>query len=325
VNARFFENFSLSVQEAGDAWRIVASPSLEIGFAADRLVASVQADAALQGAQALHLQVRVSPNHVRWTPWLEVAAWRGPDAPELSDRAAGGDPNGAGKVETDHFAAATGKLFRFAQVRAVISGGVEPRRWAASARTGKWMAPASDATPPAESVRADSAASLPLPLSQHDVPGLEKRACSPTATAWAIRALSGGQGPSAEDVAQLARDARNDLYGNWPRAVFAAGLFGVEGALRFFASLNDALEALKSGAILVCSLRYAEGELPGAPQPHTEGHLVAFYGWDAARDAALCCDPAHSASEPLPHAYPREAFLCAWLGNKGLAYVLKRS
>jgi len=328
VKTASFENIPLveraDAAKPPAAWRVSTSRSLETGFAAAEVVASVQADALPADDEALHLHVRASRNQTRWTPWMELAAWRGANAPELPAPLRPTQRDQLGRVEVDKAILAPSSMARFVQLRTVAHGAIAARGASLSARDqNAWNG---SAVAPTSAFAIDPAAA-PAPFRQHDLdPELGPRICSPCACAWAIRALARGEVDPLR-LAAAAYDAANDVYGNWPRAVFAAGLRafagGVEGSLRFVGSIDEAAELIAGGAILVVSTRWEEGELPGAPQPRSAGNLMARGGTDAERGAAICFDPAQPVGAPFPCAYPLEAFAKAWLGKSAIAYVLR--
>jgi hypothetical protein len=112
------------------------------------------------------------------------------------------------------------------------------------------------------------------------------------------------------------------LLGLWPWNLARAWEAGAAGVVRTFASARDATHVLRAGHPIVASVRYREGELPGAPMPGTKGHLVVLRGLEAA--TVTVNDPAAPTADAVPTAYDRQAFLRAWLADRGVGYVFWR-
>ena len=78
-----------------------------------------------------------------------------------------------------------------------------------------------------------------------------------------------------------------------------------------------------SGIPLVVSIRFARGELTGAPISSTSGHLVVLAGLTAAGDP-IVMDPAAPSDATVRRTYDRAQFERAWIGGSGgTAYVLR--
>lgn len=142
--------------------------------------------------------------------------------------------------------------------------------------------------------------------------------CSPTCVAMLIEYFGGRAAPEA--VAAAARHRDTGLYGVWPANIHAAGAWGLQGYLMHFAKWEAARALLDRGQPLIASIRFEEGQLPGAPIRRTAGHLVVLCGYDG--DYALVNDPAAPDEASVPRRYPLEPFLRAWLGGSGVGYVL---
>ena len=71
---------------------------------------------------------------------------------------------------------------------------------------------------------------------------------------------------------------------------------------------------------LVASIRYAAGELPGAPMLATGGHLVVVTGVDG--EAVLVNDPAAPYHGTVSRRYPLAAFSRAWFRHRGAVYIV---
>ena len=168
---------------------------------------------------------------------------------------------------------------------------------------------------------ADARTVLPQPpaLSQMQGPKpIRRRICSPTALAMALQATNAAVSWPA--VIAACFDRRSQTYGCWPLAIRCAATLGRLGAVEALASWEPALCALDAGAPLVASIRFAAGELPGAPLPRSGGHLVTLHGID--RGQVLANDPAAPDAATVPRRYDVRAFSNAWLRHRGAAYIL---
>jgi hypothetical protein len=163
-----------------------------------------------------------------------------------------------------------------------------------------------------------------------DVPALSQRerdparaddACSPVSVAMVLRRL--GLEPDLEAFVRTSEHPQHErLLGLWPWNLARAWDAGAAGVVRTFASARDAAHVLRAGHPIVASLRYGEGELPGAPMPATKGHLVVLRG--LGDDTVAVNDPAAPTTAAVPTAYDREPFLRAWLADRGVGYVFWR-
>lgn len=166
--------------------------------------------------------------------------------------------------------------------------------------------------------RAAALPAAPPPRSQMTAPeALAPRICSPTCVSMVLD-LWQRRHDWLEVVAEC-HDPASGTYGVWPLALAAAARRGCIGAIELFDDWTQPLTVLDCGIPLVTSIRFAEGELPGAPLPETHGHLVVVY---AAGPAQVdVCDPAAGPGE-VARRYPAEAFSRAWLRHRGAAYIL---
>lgn len=173
----------------------------------------------------------------------------------------------------------------------------------------------------AEPSRPDRAVALPAvppPQSQLAAPqAIAGRICSPTCVSMVLTLWRRPHDWLA--LAEECHDPASGMYGVWPVALAAAARRGSIGAVEVFDGWAEPLAVLERGVPLVTSIRFAAGELPGAPLPETGGHLVVVYG--AGPETVQVCDPAATAGEVLRR-YPAEAFSRAWLRHRGAAYIL---
>ena len=164
----------------------------------------------------------------------------------------------------------------------------------------------------------------PVPLSQMLAnKDLARRICSPTALSMALSV-----NPTEVDWPQSVQqcyDRHSRAYGKWPLAIHYASGVGTLGAVESFSDWGQAISALRAGMPLVCSIRYKEGELGGAPLTKTAGHLLVLYGIDTAAGVVRVMDPAAAATAAGPREYAIDEFTAAWLNYRGGVYVFEPS
>ncbi len=164
-----------------------------------------------------------------------------------------------------------------------------------------------------------------LPALDLDVPTLSQYVASaPDARAWcspASLAMLLAYRDYPVDVPVVARevfDARYAGTGNWAFNVAFAGTLGFRAAVVYLRDLAHAHAFLADDIPLALSLAWHDGDLPGAPLPSSEGHLVVLRGIDANGDA-LVNDPAVAG---VAVTYSRVAFERAWLSHGGIAFAI---
>jgi hypothetical protein len=166
----------------------------------------------------------------------------------------------------------------------------------------------------------DSAAlaSAPPPRSQLTAPeAIAQRICSPTCVSMVLEAWQRPHDWLA--LTAECHDPVTGMFGVWPLALRAPARRGSIGAVEVFTGWQEPLAVLRAGVPLVTSIRFAEGELPGAPLAETSGHLVVVHA--AGPEWVEVCDPAAAAAE-VSRRYPAQAFSEAWLRHRGAAYIL---
>lgn len=122
-------------------------------------------------------------------------------------------------------------------------------------------------------------------------------------------------------VAEVVAGVYDSAYGgtgNWAFDVAYAGANGLLGAAAYLRDARTLAALLAAGLPCAVSLSWQAGELPGAPLPASEGHLVVVCGLTAGGDA-IVNDPAHPQLRAI---YPRAAFERAWLGHGGVALLV---
>jgi peptidase C39-like protein len=165
---------------------------------------------------------------------------------------------------------------------------------------------------------AGTAVSVP-PLSQVvEDPVIAMRICSPTSVAMVL--CYWGRPATAAAVAADVFHADTDQYGIWPAAIRAAAVRGVAGYLLRFPDWTAAAWCLGRGIPIIASIKYAAGELRGAPMEATTGHLVVLTGYE--NGLVLVNDPAAPTADSVPRRYRRDELSRSWLARGGIGYVL---
>jgi len=149
-------------------------------------------------------------------------------------------------------------------------------------------------------------------------PRIASRICSPVSLAMALGA--GATGPELHEVIPLCRDPATGMYGLWPLAVRAASRFGRLAAVELLEDWHLVTASLERGLPVVASIRYGAGQLPGAPQSMSGGHLVVVHGVDS--DGVRVNDPAAPDRGTVQRTYGCAEFAEAWFRNRGAAYIL---
>jgi len=175
-------------------------------------------------------------------------------------------------------------------------------------------------SPSAPSSGATRGASLSVPaISQMAVGGPHAlRICSPTSVAMVLGYW--GRDVPALSLAADVFHAATDRYGVWPAAIAAAARHDVAGYLLRFPDWASAAWCLEHEMPIVASVRFAAGELRGAPLAETSGHLVVLTGYDG--DWVLVNDPAAAGDDTVRRRYLRSELERVWLQRAGMGYVL---
>lgn len=295
-----------------------ASAVARAPFACAELVPSWNARAAPGAAWLVELSV--ADVDERWSPWLVVGAFglEGAALARLRAELPGRTRCALGRVEVDTFVGE--RAFDRARLRLCAAPGaaldasvsLERVAFAFSARG----APAAGAADRGAPVALD----VPFRSQRGLAPPLAPRACSPTALAMAL-AYHGVLRPT-EEVAAALHDPLHDVYGNWSRAVQAAGALGVPGRVERLESWAAVRAQLEAGRPIVASVRALPGELPGAAGGYPDGHLLVVTGLDG-RGGVLVNDPALPDEASGRARVSCDALGRAWLERRrGTAYVL---
>jgi hypothetical protein len=122
-------------------------------------------------------------------------------------------------------------------------------------------------------------------------------------------------------VAETARGVFDRAYngtGNWAFNVAFSGSLGLRAVVAHLRNLDHAQRLIERNLPIAISYSWREGELPGAPLPHSDGHLAVLCGFTRDGDCAIN-DPA---APNVRVVYPRAAIESIWQRNEGVAYVI---
>jgi len=160
----------------------------------------------------------------------------------------------------------------------------------------------------------------PRALSQRQAPQRFRGAiCSPTATTMAIETTT-QHSINWPNFVCMCRDRDTGLYGVWPLNLHAASRLGHLGNVETFSDWQSVEQVLRARLPVVASIRYAAGDLTGAPQAQTGGHLVLVHGLENSN--VLVYDPAAANASQVPVRYTIAQFAKAWLQHRGAAYIV---
>ena len=151
--------------------------------------------------------------------------------------------------------------------------------------------------------------------SQYIVEG-ERGWCSPTALSM-INAYH-GLDYAIETTARAVFDRAYNGTGNWVFNVAFSGSLGLRASVVYLHNLDHAQRLIEAGIPIAISYSWSDGELPGAPLEHSDGHLAVLCGFTANGDCAMN-DPA------APHVrvvYPRAPLERIWQRNNAVAYAV---
>ena len=151
--------------------------------------------------------------------------------------------------------------------------------------------------------------------SQYVIEG-ERGWCSPASLSM-VNAYHGID-RSVEETAQAVLDYAYNGTGNWSFNTAFSGSLGLRACVAYIRNLDQAAQLIERNLPIVISYAWREGELPGAPLPHSGGHLAVLRGFTSSGDCAVN-DPA---APGVAVVYPRRALEAIWQRNDGVAYVI---
>jgi len=144
----------------------------------------------------------------------------------------------------------------------------------------------------------------------------ERGWCSPASLSM-IHAFHGID----RSVAETARNVFDRAYngtGNWTFNTAYSGRLGFRAVVAHLANLDQAQRLIERNLPLAISYSWSDGELPGAPLEHSDGHLAVLCGFTSDGSCAVN-DPA---APNVRVVYPRAALERIWQRNEGVAYVV---
>jgi hypothetical protein len=157
---------------------------------------------------------------------------------------------------------------------------------------------------------------LDVPARSQYVLGEERGWCSPASLSM-IHAYHGID-VTVEATARAVFDRAYNGTGNWAFNVAYSGNLGLRGVVAHLRNLDHAQRIIERNLPIAISYSWNDGELPGAPLPHSDGHLAVLCGFTADGDCAIN-DPA---APNVRVVYPRRAIESIWQRNGGVAYVV---
>lgn len=276
----------------------------------DWLVPWWNADTAGRGSIEIFLQVETAAG---WSAWYSMGQWS-----QAATSRSGGDETA--KVETDTLLLAS-KANRF-KLKVALSAGKGAAGTVIVRRLGVISRDRSATRPTTRSyLLQESSNKVPCRSQMVEAADIRGRICSPTCAAMALQLL--GIGLPTSFVAADCYDFGAKIYGNWPFNVASLWRLGARARLDFFPTMETAAGELFAGRLLIASIRFAEGQLGGAPITKTNGHLVLVTGLRKDESGAffvLVNDPAASGPKEVRRRYNLAEFEKAWTG---VAYVVE--
>jgi hypothetical protein len=145
----------------------------------------------------------------------------------------------------------------------------------------------------------------------------EERGWCSAASLSMVNAYHGIDRP-VEETAFAVIDRAYNGTGNWAFNTAFSGSLGLRAVVAYLQNLDQAAQLIERNVPVIISYSWREGELPGAPLPHSDGHLVVLRGFTENGDCAIN-DPA---APGVSVVYPRRAIEAIWQRNNGVAYVI---
>jgi len=144
----------------------------------------------------------------------------------------------------------------------------------------------------------------------------ERGWCSPASLSM-IHAYHGIDLP-LQETARAVFDRAYNGSGNWVFNAAYSGRLGFRAVVAHLRNLDHAQRLIERNLPLAISYSWGTGELPGAPLPHSDGHLAVLCGFTRGGDCAIN-DPA---APNVRVVYPRAAIERVWQRNDGVACVV---
>ncbi|GHO52632.1 C39 family peptidase [Ktedonobacter robiniae] len=151
--------------------------------------------------------------------------------------------------------------------------------------------------------------------------------CSPTSTSMVMAYWSSILNRpeltlTVPATAQATYDFTYQGTGNWPFNTAHAGAHGLHAFITRMYSMSQVEQWIKVGVPVIISIGFQNGQLPNAPIPSTDGHIIVVRGF-AANGDVITNDPAGASNDRVQITYNRQALQNAWLrSSHGTAYIV---
>ncbi|HEV2737439.1 MAG TPA: C39 family peptidase [Candidatus Elarobacter sp.] len=171
--------------------------------------------------------------------------------------------------------------------------------------------------PDARVAPCESTRSLDVPKLSQYVPAFphERGWCSAASLAMLLRYH--GLDGDVPTVAHAVYDASYAGTGNWAFNAAYAGARGLRGVVAYLRGIDHVAAFVDAGLPVAISVAWNQGELPGAPLEHSDGHVLVVRGVEPSH--VLVNDPAHPA---VGTRYPRTALDLIFREHGGVAYLV---
>ena len=122
------------------------------------------------------------------------------------------------------------------------------------------------------------------------------------------------------DFAGKVHDNGINIYGNWLLNV-AQAHDSSQGKIFYrverLNSFNELYDYLRKEIPVAVSVR----KLKGGATPYSNGHFMVIVGWNRAKNAVICIDPAFKGNRATLKSYRINHFLTAWALSRNLSYI----
>ena len=255
------------------------------------------------------------PDSSRWTKYYTMAVWAsGSDT--ILRHSVDGQADGDGNVVTDTLALAGGPVYTRYQYRltlVTVDPTVSPHVRLVGVMTSNSQRETVGAGTPSNHRAWGTDLSVP-PHSQMLYPNGGEGWCSPTSTAMVLGYW--GYNVAVPDAAAATYDASYKGTGNWTFNTAFAATYGLETYVTRLGSMTDVEDWVTLGIPVVISVAFAPGELPGAPIPSSDGHLLVVRGFDVSGNV-ITNDPAAASDAAVRVVYDRATLERLWLASSG--------
>lgn len=147
---------------------------------------------------------------------------------------------------------------------------------------------------------------------------IKKQICSPVSALMVLTWHGIEVDPPA--FIQATRHQASKLYGVWPSNMLAISHLGLAATVRYFNNLQEVALLLDQNMPVPVSISYQEGDLPTAPMPQTQGHVVVVTGIQD--NKVYVNDPAALTENEVARCYPLSAFNQAWKNHHRIGYLI---